>query len=315
MLLDRGFLLTLGLDPDHIRKIDDQQRKKEIKKAYHKMAQKYHPDKWDEVESEISYEQQADRFREIHHAYKMVTDASYRDNLRNKEHQVSLHAVLSIDLTFEQAFFGMQVSMTFNATHLDEKGQPIKPDPDKEVVFELDVMKVIVPKNTRHGDRLVFKNKGMKQGQRRGDLVFVLNVYPHAKFQYDFNSKTFLAEQKVDLETMLSGGEIEVETLFGIDTVRIPAGTVPGTKLKKSGLGPTKEYNVEVTVDFKFPDKKKLKESSFWDKLDINWEKEEELDEEIRQAEENYEETFQTLGGWSSTTTGATGGIRFGPQG
>jgi DnaJ-class molecular chaperone len=315
MLLDRGLLLKLGILPDEINRMNDQERKKALKKAYHKMAQLYHPDKWDEATSEISYEEQADKFKEIHHAYKMITDASYRDGQKNKKQQPSLHAVLSIDLNFEQAFFGMETTITFTPTHVDEEGEVIKVDTTKDVHFDIDVIKVKVPRNTKHGDRIIFKNKGMKQGQRRGDLIFVLNVYPHPKFNYDPISKTFISHQNLDLEVMLGGGEIEVETLFGLDTVRVPAGTTPGTKLKKSKIGPTKEYNIEVEVDFNFPDKKKLKDSSFWDKLDIDWEKEEDLDEEIRKAEEDYEDTFEKLGGWTSTTTGSRGGIRFGTQG
>ena len=317
MIFDRSLLITLGLDPDEFRKLNEQEQKKKAKKAYHSKAQEYHPDKWDEMNSEITYEEQTSLFKDVVHAYKMITDSSYRDGMRNKDHQVTLHAVMSIDLTFEQAFFGMKTTITFNPTHLDEKGKPIDVDYEKDVCLEIDVVKVIVPRDTRHSDRIVFRGLGMKQEERRGDLIFVLNVHPHPSMQYDFDTRTFMFNKSIDLETMLGGGEVEVETMFGLSTVRIPAGSRPNDILLKKHIGTDKSYNIEVTIQTEYPDKKKLKGSSFWDKLKINWGKEEDLDEEILNAEEEYEKAFERLGGWkdSSVPQGAPSGFRFDPHG
>lgn len=304
MIYDRKLLLVLSLDPDEYRNLSEQERKKSLKKAYHKKAQEFHPDRWDEANSEISFEDTTERFKEVVHAYKMLTDASYRQKQANSGQQTSLHAVMSIDLTFHQGFFGTETTITFNPRHLDEEGNPIEVDVEKDVHFDVSVIKVRVPKNTKSGDRIVFKGKGLKQGDRQGDLIFMINVRPHSKFDYDFDTKTFHFQEKVPLEIMIGGGELEMETMFGLSQVRVPAGTTPGTRLKKKGIGDDKSYKIEVTVDPEFPNKKKLKGNKFWDKLDIDWDKEDELDEEVKQAEEDYEKIFKKLGGYKIFATG-----------
>lgn len=294
MIFSREFLLVLGLIPGEFSQLSSQERKKAVKKGYHKKAKEFHPDKWDET-SELTYAEQTKAFKDVVHAYKMLSSASYRDTQSDKKSQVSLHAVLSIDLSFTQAFFGMSTTITFHPTHVDSDGKVVEQVEEGEVTFNVDVVKVVIPNNTCPGGRVVFKNRGMVQGDRRGDLIFVINVSPYPGIDYDYETKTFSYIEDVTLETFLKGGAVEVETMFGLENVRIPAGTMPNSIVEKSGIGDDKAYTIRVQLGVSYPNKEELQSNDFWDKLDIDWQKEEDLDDEVRKTEDEYDEIYKRL--------------------
>lgn len=308
MIFDRHFLMTLEIDPDKWTKMDTQSKKKAIKKAYHQMAQEYHPDKWQENEDGISYEEQTERFKEIVHAFKMLTDPSYRNSEKTKTGQINLNAIFNINISFEQAFFGTDKTISYNPTHLDAKGEAI-PEEDIEIKLEAKVIKVCIPPGTMTGDKVQFRHMGMIQGDEKGDLLFVFNVMPHPKFQLNpGNPYEFISSEMIPLATMLAGGEIEVETIWGYKTARVPAGSRPGDKISIINLGDDKLYKVEVNISPEYPNKEKLQTESLWQKLKINWSKEDELDEKLEEAEKEYDKAFQKLGGFSGSSQSTSGG-------
>lgn len=73
------------------------------------------------------------------------------------------------------------------------------------------------------------------QGGQKGDLFVHIRVKPHKKFTRE--GDLLLSHEQVDMVTAALGGELKVETVDGIVTMKVPAGTQNGDDFKLSGHG------------------------------------------------------------------------------
>jgi len=107
------------------------------------------------------------------------------------------------------------------------------------------------------------------RGGPPGDLYVVLHVQPHSIFQRDGDD--LLCEVPVSFVQAALGAEIAVPTLDGAATIKIPAGTQPGTmfRVKSKGIKNVQGYgtgdlhvriNVEVPSHLSAAQKAKLQE-------------------------------------------------------
>ncbi|HOP96943.1 MAG TPA: molecular chaperone DnaJ [Verrucomicrobiota bacterium] len=132
-------------------------------------------------------------------------------------------------------------------------------------------IKLRIPPGVDTGSRLRSAGNGEAgiRGGRPGDLYVVLHVKPHEIFQRDGDD--LLCEVPVGFVQAALGAEIEVPTLDGKTTIRIPPGTQPGTmfRLKGKGIRNVQGYgygdlhvriNVEVPTRLNSAQKAKLQE-------------------------------------------------------
>lgn len=96
---------------------------------------------------------------------------------------------------------------------------------------------VKIPAGVDDGSRLRVAGEGEAgfNGGPAGDLYVFISVKDHAKFQrrdYDVH-----AEQSVSFTQAALGGEIEVETIDGADSLKIPPGTQPNQVFRLRGKG------------------------------------------------------------------------------
>lgn len=87
-------------------------------------------------------------------------------------------------------------------------------------------------------------------GERRGDLVIVVLVQPHALFSRD--GVDLLCTVPVSFTQLVFGGDVTVPTLDDFQqklTVKVPAGAPAGTKLRLKGRGLPHIDNVVVSGD------------------------------------------------------------------
>ena len=98
-------------------------------------------------------------------------------------------------------------------------------------------IKLRIPAGVEGGSRLRSQGNGEAgfRGGPAGDLYVFLNVRHHEIFSRDGDD--LLCEIPVSFVQATLGSEIEVPTLEGRATVRIPAGTQPGTLLRLKGRG------------------------------------------------------------------------------
>lgn len=73
------------------------------------------------------------------------------------------------------------------------------------------------------------------QGGPKGDLYVHIRVKPHKKFTRE--GDLILSHESIDMVTAALGGELKVETVDGIVTMKIPAGTQNGDDFKLSNHG------------------------------------------------------------------------------
>ena len=104
------------------------------------------------------------------------------------------------------------------------------------VVRDRQEIKVKIPAGVDEGSaiRLSGRGEAIRDGEP-GDLYVVIHVKPHKKFTRDGN--LILSEEHVSMTDAALGCEIDVETVDGILTMKVPAGTQSGTDFRLDGHG------------------------------------------------------------------------------
>jgi len=98
-------------------------------------------------------------------------------------------------------------------------------------------IKLRIPAGVDGGSRLRSSGNGEAgfRGGPAGDLYVMLHIKAHEIFQRDGDD--LLCEVPVSFVQAALGAELEVPTLEGHATIKIPAGTQPGTMLRVKGKG------------------------------------------------------------------------------
>jgi len=266
---------------------------KEVKKAYRKLAMKHHPDKGGDAE----------KFKEIHHAFKMLTDPSFvmAEVKSSSTKKTNLDAIFNVTITFDQAFFGDNIVLTFNPIHLDDNAKPVTINKEKDIYMEGNIFKITIPEGTDNGARKCIPEQGLIQGDLKGDFVINYTVEPHHKFQ--LRGSDIISTEQIPLDMLLIGGELEVQTMWGLKTVVVPPGTKPEEELPILKAGVAELGKHYIVVDPLYPEKQELKDKDVWKKLGIKWKKYESEEEET-DFEKVYEELLKKGKDLESKTNG-----------
>jgi len=92
-----------------------------------------------------------------------------------------------------------------------------------------------IPAGVDTGSRIRKPGEGLPGPGGSGDLVVIIRVDDHERYQRD--DIDIHVEQSVSFVTVALGGAVEVETLDGMQTVKVDAGTQPGEVIRLRGLG------------------------------------------------------------------------------
>jgi DnaJ-class molecular chaperone len=255
-----------------------------VKQAWRKQCSEHHPDKGGDPAV----------FRKVMHAYKMLTDPSYRSDevTSSVGRKDDLNMRLRVPVTFEQAFLGAEIVVTYNKFEIGEDLQPVI----KEKV-DVETLKVVIPPGTTMGHEVFFAGKGHYKGEKVGDLILQTLPREHPRFRVE--GRDIVTEDLVDLDIMLRGGSLEIQTMWGLHTLVIPPGTQPSERLVIPKCGVSKLGKHFVVVRPRFPSRDELKSKEQWKGLDINWENH----PEATQDEKN-EQLFIQMGGYRINVTG-----------
>ena len=248
----------------------------EIKKAYRRLAQKYHPDVSKEPGAEA-------RFKEVAEAYQTLKDPEKRaaydalgsrpqgEEFRPPPEWAREHASAGAgpgggQFSFDDVDFA-DLFGRFGARGGGRGGNGAMPGQDFEVPAEISVedsfrgitlslalalpeydtagqlrrvphtVKARIAPGAVDGQRLRLPGKGGKgfHGGRDGDLYLDITLKPHRLYRatgHDLYLDLPLAPWEAAL-----GATVEIPTLAGPVTLKIPAGTSAGRKLRLSGRG------------------------------------------------------------------------------
>ena len=240
----------------------------EIKKAYRKLARKYHPDVSKEADAE-------EKFKEVGEAYETLKDpekrAAYDQLGRHSTGEefrpppdwqqsfggaqfsfddldlADLFAGLAgrrsrqgpgpirgadyeamVRLAFDQAYAGAEIELDLIAVEYDEQGNA------KRVPHRL---KVRIPPGVVDGQKLRVPGKGGKglRGGRDGDLYLDISVESHPLYRAE-GLDLYMDLPLAPWEAVL-GTSVEMPTPAGTVSLKVPPGTRAGQKLRLGGRG------------------------------------------------------------------------------
>jgi curved DNA-binding protein len=234
----------------------------EIKKAYRKLARKYHPD--------VSKEPNAkERFQEVSEAYETLRDkekraaydslGSYRpgqdfrpppdwfDRFGSGQSE-DLHGVDLSDLFEQMGIFGRAQGRRGFGRNGPIRGEdyelPVRitleeafRGTERQIAANAHTLTARIPKGAADGQRLRLRGKGGPgtNGGPAGDLYLQIVLEPHPLYKvrgHDLEIDVPLAPWEAAL-----GAQVEIPTLEGRVTMKVPAGSTGGQKLRLGGKG------------------------------------------------------------------------------
>ena len=231
----------------------------EIKKAYRKLARKYHPDICKKPECE-------EKFKEINTAYEILGDAEKRkqydtmgDNMFNGQNFQDFyrqHKDVDLDDILSSIFGGGFGSRSRGFEGFGGfggfGGGGFAPDLDVhariQVPFDVAVkggvfpinyngesIKVKIPEGIKTGQKLRVRGKGKSFQGKRGDLILEVEVTPSNEWERKGND--LYKKVNVPLKFMIFGGKMGVDTFKGHINVKVPKNSKCCQKLRVKGYG------------------------------------------------------------------------------
>jgi DnaJ-class molecular chaperone len=155
-----------------------------------------------------------------------------------------------IRISFDQAVQGVETTLTFERPMGGALDRPER-------------LSVKIPAGVRDGQRVRLRSQGMPGagGGPAGDLYLTVRVAPHDLFRREGDD--VYMDLPIAMSEAALGAAVEVPTVRGRTRVRIPPGTVSGTKLRLKGQGagsPTRSSRGDQYCVIKIVPPKKLDE-------------------------------------------------------
>jgi DnaJ-class molecular chaperone len=252
-------------DPYAVLGVSKDAAQEDIKKAYRKLAKKFHPD------LNPGNQEAEKKFKEVSHAFDLIGTPENRGKFDRGETEEphtgrpggyyyqsqdpggrythSFGEDFADEDFFEQLFGRSRAGRTGYRASMDMPGadETYQMEVDfieaalgaeKEVTFPNGKkLKINIPGGIENGQKLRLKGQG-GPGQRAGppgDAYVEIKVASHGQFQRQ--GKDIETEVPVSFLDAVTGGEIEVPTLEGRVLLKIPAGSSSGNKFRIKGKG------------------------------------------------------------------------------
>ncbi len=246
----------------------------EIKRAYRKLAMKYHPDR------NPNKKEAEERFKEINEAYAVLSDKEKRkqydtfgaEGFQQRFSQEDIFRGFDFDEILSSLFggkgrrefrFGGRSGFDFGDFFGGQGGYRDTgrmPQRGEDVLYEIAItleeaasggekrisyrkngrveeVSVKIPRGIPSGKKLRLSGKGMegRNGGLSGDLYLQVSVREHPLFSREGDD--LVVEKEISFSEAVLGTTVVVPTLEGMKKVKVPPGTQSHTKMRLKGLG------------------------------------------------------------------------------
>ncbi|HLR87479.1 MAG TPA: J domain-containing protein [Wenzhouxiangella sp.] len=248
----KDYYKTLGVSPSASAD--------EIRKAYRKLARRYHPDRSKEPDSE-------DRFKEVGEAYEALKDPEKRahyDQLRAGGWRAGQSFRPDPAWNAGSGGAGFEgfgdFSDFFEALFGGMRGQTTQPRPGQDVTAKITIdlptayrggkrritinrddgphsLDINIPAGITSGRRIRLAGQGGagSHGGPAGNLFLEVEIAPHPEFELD--GRNVLVDLPIAPWEAALGAEVNVPTLGGRVSLKIPPGSSSGKRLRLAGRG------------------------------------------------------------------------------
>jgi len=236
----------------------------EIKKAYRKLARKYHPDVNKDKDAE-------EKFKEINAAYEVLNDKekkaqydqygdsmfggqNFHDFSQSQGGNVDLDEILRQMFSGGGGFGGFSGGGASGFSSSGFGGQQRYQEPNLDIEANVTIpfsvailggshsvsvngerFDIKIPAGVKDGERMRVKGKGHAQNGRAGDLFLRIHVSPSP--EYNREEDNLVKTIDVPLYAALFGDKISVGTLDKEIKLKIPQNTKNGQRFRVKGMG------------------------------------------------------------------------------
>ncbi len=234
----------------------------EIKKAYRKLARKYHPD------INPNDKEANKRFQEINEANEVLSDPEKRkkydkygkDWQHGEAYEQARQQRQSYDFggqsqyagNFEEGHFSDFFSSLFGGgggrSKARFRGEDLRATLQlnftevfhthkRTITVDGKNIRITIPAGIEHGQQIKIKGHGEpgKHGGTNGDLYLTFSIFNNTPYRKTGND--LYLNQEIDLYTAMLGGEITIDTLHGKIKLKIKPETQNNTKIRVKGKG------------------------------------------------------------------------------
>ena len=253
--------------------VDKSASAEEIKKAYRRLARKYHPD----INKEAGAE---DKFKEINAAYEILSDEkkraqydrhgdamfggqNFHDFAQGSANMGDLNDIINSIFSGFAGSKGARGGFSFNSFGGEggfgggfgsggfsgfDGTQSLDTHSSIEIPFKTaiqggemsvrvggETVKFKVPAGINAGEKLRIRGKGQRSGAQSGDLILEIKIAPDG--EYSREGDDLFKTIDVPLKVALFGGKVEISTPGKSATIKIAKNTKNGQKYRLKGYG------------------------------------------------------------------------------